>query len=132
MLDSDLNPHTSSLRDVVQTLDRPDHYLRGVLGNMILCRKEHSSANVRIGTTGRGIAPHYRIEPDDLTLTEWFDDATDLSAFFRAYHGRSHKLLGWSQGELKHDSWSRSSMSFDEVQQLIGELRGFKPRTKNA
>jgi hypothetical protein len=118
---------TSHLRlvDVIDTLDRPEEYLRGILQNMMLCKRRHGSANVLIGTTGRGIAPHYRIEPDQPDLDIWLDSKTDLSPFFIAYHGRSHKRLDWGLSELQHASWSMEASSLEDVQLLLGKLRGY-------
>ena len=47
-------PKNASLAFLVESgrLRDPDKYLSGVLNNMILCKREHGSAVVRIGTTG--------------------------------------------------------------------------------
>lgn len=83
-------------------------------------------AFVRLGTTGRGVAPHYRVEPEfDL---EVFVDDDRWAAHFVAYHGRSHKQLPWGFGELRGEHWSDSKLSFEEVQKLLGSLRSFERR----
>ncbi|MEQ8510451.1 MAG: hypothetical protein RIB43_15710 [Rhodospirillaceae bacterium] len=113
----------ATIGDILSKLDNPTEYIRRVLANMHLCRKEFGSALVRIGTTGQGVAPHYRIEPEpDLqTLAENWD------AHFTAYHGRSHKRLDWGFGELEDDHWSDESLTFEQVQSLLGDLRKSKP-----
>lgn len=95
-------PTDVSLADVVQQLANPVEYLRGIVGNMHECKKgngyENDDAVVRIGTTGKGRAPHYRIESaydlihasvDNLLS----DSGDDLSRYYVAFHGSSHKQL---------------------------------------
>ena len=108
---------------------------------MLACKKEHGTAFVRIGTTGRGIVPHYRVEPE-LTkehikemdkafkhyVAEEKEDAWKmiLPTQFVAYHGSNHKRLDWGIRELQPVHWSMGRMSYEDVQNLLGELRGFK------
>src|SRR5205823_5227288 len=103
-------------------------------------KNEYGSAVVRIGVTGEGLAPHYRVEPEggegaailrgilsNNTQEEIDKDlANRLEVFSHAYSGRSHKRLPLEHRELKHVSWSNHSMKIDEVRTLIGELRGHK------
>jgi hypothetical protein len=112
---------SDTLSDILDTLKEPSEYVRGVLGNLMTCKKEHGSACVRIGTTGGGISPHYRIEPDGaFSRDDWLEEK-----FWQAYNGRNHKKLDWGFAELRDQHWSPSSMSFDEVQSLLGKLRKF-------
>ena len=113
----------STICDIIEKLDDPEEYLRSVLENMLACRKKHGTAFVRIGTTGRGIAPHYQVAPE----FTWDSFAKEelLAAQFVAFHGRSHKQFNWGIEELQLEHWSDGTMSFDEVQNLLGSLRGF-------
>jgi hypothetical protein len=52
----------STLADVLATLAKPENYVRGMLENMYACKREHGNATARIGITGGGVAPNYRIE----------------------------------------------------------------------
>jgi len=115
-----------TIADIATRLNRPDEYMRRVLGNMSSCKKKHGAAFVRIGTTGRGLAPHYRVEPE--FEFEKILDGDLWDAQFVAYHGRSHKQLSWGFGELRDDHWSVDKMSFEEVQHLLGSLRSFERR----
>lgn len=115
------------IADIVVSLDNPIGYVRGVLGRMFECEKENGSAIVRIGTTGRGKSPHYRVEPE-LSFDSFNPEARDKH--FAAFHGRSHKKLDWGYDELRGEHWSSKEMTLEEVQKLLGELRKFekKPR----
>src|SRR5262245_2287327 len=84
-------PDDVTIADIASTLDGTVDYVRGVFGNVIEFKKQHGAAFVRIGTTGRGIVPHYRIEPGQPAgVEDWMDDA-----YWTAFHGRNHKKLEW-------------------------------------
>jgi hypothetical protein len=52
----------ATIADVLATLARAESYVRGMLENMYECKREHGNAVARIGITGGGVAPNYRIE----------------------------------------------------------------------
>jgi hypothetical protein len=116
----------ATVADIVPTLGKPVPYVRGILQNMHECKLEKGSARVRIGTTGRGIVPHYRVELDHGKILE------DRDAFFVAYHGTNHKILEWGLEGLRFRHWSSRAMSYDQVQQLLPSLRNVKPKGKQA
>ena len=65
-----------------------------MVGNMVDCHNGHGAAYVVIGTSGKGVAPHYRVAPGH----NWLDGVNeefldDQSPFKRASHGRNHELL---------------------------------------
>jgi hypothetical protein len=116
--------HKATIADIISTLNKPVEYVRGVFGNMVDCKKEHGNAFVRIGKTGRGISPHYRVEPE---LSPYaIDDAFDPIVEFTAFDGRNHKKLDWEWPEVRGHHWSSETMSYEEVQNLLGSLRNFK------
>jgi hypothetical protein len=124
-------PDDATIRDVLRLLTDPEEYVRGVLGNMHECRSHYGTASVKIGVTGAGHAPHYRIEyPVDGT-----------TKFFAAYNGRNHEqredwgeltldaLLGRASmpdHPLFRESWSTRVMQLEEVIALLGEIRGVR------
>ena len=112
------------IADIITNLDNPAEYVRGVFGNMLDCKKKYGTAFVRIGTTGRGIVPHYRVEPE--FNIEMFVNDELFAAHFVAFHGRNHKRLDWGFGELRGEHWSDRKMSYDQVQNLLGSLRNFE------
>jgi hypothetical protein len=124
------------ISDILPTLDNAKDYVRRVLGNMAEYQKTHGSAFVRVGTTGRGIAPHYRVQkeyagprPDptagEMVELEVMSGSADPSVYYTAFHGRSHKQLEWGSKELQREHWSTRAMSYDDVATLLGNLRGF-------
>jgi len=119
-------PDDATVAEVLPTLRNPEDYLRGMLENMMLCKREHGGASVRIGTTGLGITPHYRVEPDKDYLDVVLKDGGDISPYFVAYHGSNHKRLDWGFDELQTSNWSAKLMTLNEIQVLLGNLRGFR------
>src|ERR1700675_142568 len=93
----------TTIADIARTLANPKAYVRGVFENMHACKQEKGSAFVRIGTTGRGIVPHYRVSPDthqmlddEVLLNPQDDRWSDL---FVAFNGRNHRRLPWASKE---------------------------------
>jgi HTH-type transcriptional regulator / antitoxin HigA len=84
------------------TLARPESYVRGVLENMYECKREHGNAAARIGITGGGVAPNYKIE------FEHKEPSLGFSGFkvgiVGVFAGRSHKKHRASRcpGTLAH------------------------------
>ena len=137
-----------TIRDIIGRVRDRDRYLRGVLDNMMKCQREYDRAVVvRIGLSGKGVHPHYRIEPEG----GWFDgeerklDALEdpeerrligaevLATCFNAYHGSKHKKVdAWGHDELKDGSWSKGFMTVAEVRELLGEVRGYVPKVRPA
>lgn len=119
------NVEFPTIKDAVPSLRDPVGYVRGVLANMQECKRKHSTAVVWIGTTGKGAIPNYRVAPLD-SFDALMTDHHDLPEYVEAYHGSSHKKI--SDWKLRGLNWSGNSMTFEEVQQLLGELRNFKSR----
>ena len=46
-----------TIADILATLDKPEEYLRGVVGHLSERRKENGGAWVKIGITGGGAVP---------------------------------------------------------------------------
>jgi len=111
---------SATIADIVQGLDDPVEYVRGVLGNLMACQKqtEGDPVQVRIGVKGRGKWPHYRVEPEGTYFNQAAHDlfSPALEGFSQlarqsrglplrssiknrpgemlgVFHGRSHKPL---------------------------------------
>src|SRR5262245_46622038 len=123
----------ATIADICQTLKKPKGYVRRVLENMINYEKKHGTAFVRIGTTGHGLPPHYRVQrmhsdrerrkqSDSAELLGHVED--DKSGYFTAFNCTSHKRLAWGPKELQRQSWSTRAMTVEEVRSLMGELNG--------
>ena len=117
------------IEDVASRLNKPVDYVRHVFGNMNTYKRDHGTAHLRLGTTGRGLAPNYRIEPAPdrhAFLSEVkFDEGDwgDTSKYFIAFNGSSHKQMEWGAAELQGAHWSEKYTSYDDVQALLGRLR---------
>jgi hypothetical protein len=120
-------PKDAILSDITNSLDQPKEYVRHVFGNMVDFHKAHGAAVVRLGTTGRGVAPHYRVQKSHGSGEILGHlDKTIEPEYFTAFHGRSHKQLEWGARELRGEHWSTRAMTYEEVQFLLGELRKFR------
>ena len=100
--------------------------MRGVLGNMYDCVSNYNldmtDVQVRIGCTGKGRTPHYRIERG------WpVDQFADEAYVYGIFNGRNHKtLMEWTT-VVKDEHWSEKPSSFEQVRELLGLLRGVQP-----
>ena len=108
-------PPDATLRDVLASLDRPESFVRQALGVMLEVAKEHGPVVMRLGITGRGRAPNYRLEN-----AETRDPIIALD-------GANHRP--WPDGASfsAAPNWSTEVMSKDEVANLLGEVRGYSP-----
>jgi hypothetical protein len=117
----------------MSTLVRPEDYACGMLRNLYDCKREHGGASARLGLTGYGVSPHYRIEYP--SQSEALPRA--YNAIFGAFDGRSHKLIGWidegsqsaEESILRDEHWSTCPMSIDDVTAFLAYIRrGFIAR----
>ena len=108
--------HDATIRSLMPTLRNPEDYLCGVLRNMqAWARRRGREGFVTLGVTGKGIAPHYRI---DFT---WGGATPDWVG--EAYDGTSHHRLPYTVSVVKDDTWSIAFMAHAEVRTLLGEHR---------
>ncbi|MER9687877.1 MULTISPECIES: hypothetical protein [unclassified Mesorhizobium] len=115
----------ATVLDVVRTLDQPRGYVLGVFNNMHDYKRRHGSAFVRIGITGRGMMPNYRLEPTNDSVMGFLADLVqggDVDRHFVAYHGRNHEQLDWGPKELKGPHWSSAYLDHETVRTLLLEL----------
>ena len=108
-------PKNATLRDLLPTLEKPESFVRQVVGVMHEATKEHGAIVMRLGITGTGRAPNYRIE------------RSEGGAPIMALDGANHKQ--WPEGEnfAAAPNWSSAIMTKDEVANLLGEIRGYRP-----
>ena len=107
-----------TIADILATLDKPEEYLRGVVGHLSEGRKENGGAWVKIGITGGGAVPNYMIGVPP-------DDAGNPPLPWKVFNGRSHKEL-FDRDQMEDRNWSRGSMTTEEAQKLRGEIRMMK------
>ncbi|MDB5577278.1 MAG: hypothetical protein JWR80_2454 [Bradyrhizobium sp.] len=116
---------SESVRNVITTLEKPEKYVLGIFRNMDALRKEQIASTVSIGITGRGIAPNYRLdaseEADHVKMVERYEYPSI------PFRGQTHQPLTFDFIDNGH--WSSAVMTFEEVKNLLGDLRGYqKPR----
>jgi hypothetical protein len=99
--------------DVIPTLSNAEEYVRIVLGNLSACKKAHGNASVRIGITGQGKIPSHKVE--------YRDRLGELVLFGAFDQDRPFTDVG-----IQEHTWSTATLTFAEVQQLLGDIRNFR------
>jgi hypothetical protein len=121
----------ATLADLVDrhTLNKPEPFIRQVVEHMHDCRRRHNGAWLRIGVTGEGRAPNYRLEYMDGKFFK----------VFAAYNGLSHKQTDYAEWDinldfdkpspprpdrlLRGEHWSSQAMELEAVAALLGAVR---------
>jgi hypothetical protein len=127
--------NNATIADIVDYLNGPEEFVRRVYEHMREWSRQQGAASVRIGVTGRGRAPNYRIEHGK------------SPSVFAVYRGSGHKQIEdlgerpaidifafLSEGPSKPEEpspdhifidehWSSRVMTLDEVQKLLRQLR---------
>jgi hypothetical protein len=111
-------PADSTVATVWPHLAHPRQYVAGIRHKMMTCAKSHGNAFVRIGITGTGQMPCYRI-------------------FHQAGEQRAETIYGsyWDthdpleKEDAVNANWSTASMSFEEIDALLKEKINWKKKT---
>ena len=103
-------PTNAVIEDVLPTLSNAEEYVRVVLDNLYKCERDHASCTVRIGITGEGKAPYYRID---------YTNEDGSTGLFGSFAG---KIAGKGI-ETHEETWSDRSMTKEEVANVLGQLR---------
>ncbi|MCJ2121945.1 hypothetical protein [Methylobacterium sp. J-077] len=121
-------PPDATIADVLENLEDPEGYLRQVLVTMRMCQKHYGDAWVRIGVTGKALAPSYRIDRPDASSAPTEAGAGEPgTAIFGAYGGRSHDRF--TQVNTAETRWSSRSLGMAEMLALHDSLRRPKDGT---
>jgi hypothetical protein len=128
-----------TIANLLETLARPEDYVRGVLENLYACLSQRSGSQkgdlfVRIGVTGNGIVPHYRI---DYFSSKGLGNIS-VCATFGAFDGRTHKKIALlEEASIQRDesilldqNWSTRSTTFKEIENLLGQIRDIKKKSR--
>ena len=113
----------ATIADITHLLADAEEYVRRVMENMMSGPYDRDEAVVRIGVSGTGVAPNYKIEyprdqPDLVVMGH-----TLRSQPAETHSGRSHKGLRHLDDLFRGERWSTRTMSFVDLQNLIGMLR---------
>ncbi len=113
-------PVTTTLEEVVETLRNPQEFVRRVLANLYECKKKDTGeVFVRIGITGHGIIPHYRIEAAHFPEVDG-----PFPHVLNVYNGANHKIMSdVSPDAVRDEHWSIKKMDIESVAKLLGSLR---------
>ena len=98
-----------TIADVQSKLKNPIPYIRGVIDKLTACASIHGNAFVRIGITGTGQYPCYRVS--------YVSEATEQ--VFAAYNDNG---TPFATAILNTIDWSGKSMSRKEVEHLAAKL----------
>ena len=119
----------ATIADIVDKLREPEEYVRRALGNFHDVLMQEPTAKIKIGVTGNGAYPNYKIDrltppPDDDPVRKaLFPDGIMRSE--RVFNGRTHRLLVDPE-KVRRENWSLRSMTFNELQTLLGQIRKVK------
>ncbi len=118
----------SRIEDVLHTLNHPEKFVCGIVASFIHGRFCSDEAIIRIGVSGNGIAPHYCIEQgrETIKLGGQIDPSLtgkEIVAHLRRaiFNGRTHNPI--LDDAPKGLSWSSETITFTEVQALLGRIR---------
>lgn len=100
----------STLADVTPTLTSPEEFVRRVLGNMHAFRSRGENVVVRLGITGTGRQPNYRLE----------DELNERGSI--AYNGANHLPFPDDEQISSIKTWSTEVMKGQDVARLRAEL----------
>ncbi|MDD1498484.1 hypothetical protein PVA19_08665 [Agrobacterium sp. CNPSo 3708] len=117
-------------------LFKPVDWLPAMYGNFIKAQKKYGPSCVRIGLSGKGHSPNYRIEPlnePPKATPEEFEKALlydgshpqvdKMIARNTAFSGRSHKQPSTLQGSLDQENWSSAVNTEIEIKDLLQQVR---------
>ena len=102
----------ATIADVKSTLSKPEDYVCRVLSKLLQMQKVHGAVIVRIGVTGKGKMPHFRIDNAAGDPIQAFDY---LGEPFPDYN------------PAETDDWSTQPMTLEEVEKVLGEIRSVRP-----
>src|SRR5712692_1951203 len=108
----------SRISDLVHVLSAPLEYVSGVVSNFVLYGYDRETSAIRIGVTGEGIFPNYKIEEPSVSVTITVRscqiEMTKTPA--RTFSGRNNREMAELDDHERHDkNWSTKTMSFDEL-----------------
>ncbi|MCA1379432.1 hypothetical protein I6F34_01180 [Bradyrhizobium sp. BRP05] len=109
----------------IHLLDDPVGYVTGIIENFVDYRYDPESSKVRLGRTGTGKAPNYKIEKPSyrhaLTVGDLTFEMTATPA--NTFSGRTHREMVELDDCPWHDkNWSTDTFTFVELKFLLSRL----------
>jgi len=105
-------PKDITLWDLRTSLNDEDTFVSQALHQLRLARKTHADACLRLGITGTGALPNYRLEAGGEVLV--------------AIDGSNHRPWTGGYDATRPDNWSEKTMSYDDVAELLVVIRSIK------
>ena len=115
----------SRISDLIHILPDPIAYVRGVVGSFVSYGYDPETSAVRNGITGKGIAPNYKIEKPNFTVTVAIRDLSFEMTVTpaRTFSGRNHREMTELDDRERHgENWSTDAMSFADLKALLSSL----------
>lgn len=115
----------SRISDLVDVLCDPIEYVSGIVSNFVSHGYDRETSAIRIGITGRGIFPNYKIEEPSvpITITVRSRRFDMISTPARTFNGRNHReMTELDDQEWRDENWSATKMSFAELDAVFSEL----------
>jgi len=108
----------SRISDIFHVLSDAVEYVRGVVSNFVSYGYDCETSAVRIGVTGAGVFPNYKIE--EPSVPGQFEMIMTPA---RTFSGRNHREMTELDDHERHDeNWSTNTMSFAELKALLSNL----------
>jgi len=104
-------PQNATILDILSTHYRAADFTANILAIMRRAERERGPVVVKLGVTGAGKLPNFRI---DSLEGDWSLGAFD-GVSYQPFETGSEK-----------DNWSSKGMDFKEVEELLRKLRNFK------
>ncbi len=124
-----IEPH-SRIGDVAHRLSDPIDYVRGIIGNFVSYEYDPETSAIRIGISGDGKVPNYKIEKPcgSAKLNMQLPNGRVLSFEFHptpahTFCGRNHREMSELDDCPWHpENWSANTMTFAELKALLASL----------
>ncbi len=115
------------INDLVHLLSDPVAYVRGVLWNFDHFRYDPETSVIRVGTTGAGRHPNYKIEKPSAPVTIELQNRrfkfTVTVTPAHTFSGRNHREMTELDDCERHDEhWSSETTTIAELQALLANL----------
>ncbi|MFC7699483.1 hypothetical protein ACFQX9_22635 [Bradyrhizobium sp. GCM10028915] len=107
-------PNDSTVASVWPHLAEQRIYVAGVRHKMLTCQKQHGNAHVRIGITGSGQQPCYRV---------FYLTPSGTEVIYGSYWD-THDAF--ENPDAVTNNWSTASMDFDSVDTFLREKVALK------
>jgi hypothetical protein len=114
----------SSVTEIICNSEHPVTYVTGILDNFVAHGHDRATDVVRVGVTGTGVYPNYRIEkpsyPTVITVSNLSKMMTCTPA--EIFNGRNHREMSKLYDKGRHDrSWS-PQITFAGLEVLLSSL----------